>query len=262
MAEEQQPMTEIERLIDEVSRDLTCDYAIYYRPLGGEAVLRQNCERFLSASMIKVPILFAWAHLQRAGAVSLSETCNLDTERQVEGAGLSWMLHRRTLPYHDVLLLMIALSDNLCTNLVIQHVGLERLNRTFRELGLPDAALERKLFDYEARARGLHNWVSVGDCIRLFELRDALAPEETAWIEPMLMWNTDSGLWLRNIPRDTIDFYHKTGNIEGVLHDWGYTREADVFILTQNVRDEREVYKALDRLGPALLGVQTRGERN
>lgn len=246
-------MTEIEQLIADATAELACDYAIYYRPRGGPAILRRNCERFLSASMIKVPILFAWAHLQRLGIVSLTESCDLDAERQVQGAGLSWLLHQRDLPYHDVLLLMSALSDNLCTNLVIRRVGLEPLNQAFRELALPDAALERKLFDYEARSRGLDNWVSVADCIRLYELRDALTPAEAAWIEPMLLWNTDLGLWLRNIPRDTVEFYHKTGNIEGVLHDWGYTRQADVFILTQNVRDERQVYRALDRLGPILV---------
>ncbi len=244
---------ETEQLIEESVNALTCDYALYYRPQNGRAVLRRNCDRFLSASIIKVPILFAWAHLERAGAVSLRDACNLDAEAPVEGAGLSWLLHQRTLPFHDVLLLMTALSDNLCTNLVIRHVGLERLNAVFRELGLPDASLQRKLFDYEARARGLDNWVSAADCIRLYELRDALSPGERAWIEPMLLWNSDLGLWLRNVPRDTVEFYHKSGNVEHVLHDWGYTRHADAFLLTQNVRDEREVYRLLDLLGPALL---------
>jgi hypothetical protein len=55
------------------------------------------------------------------------------------------------------------------------------------------------------------------------------------------------------VPRDTVAFYHKTGNIEGVLHDWGYTEDADLFLLTQNVQDESDVYAVLDRLGPLLL---------
>jgi hypothetical protein len=69
----------------------------------------------------------------------------------------------------------------------------------------------------------------------------------------MLLWNTDLGLWLRNVPRDTVDLCHKTGNIPGVLHDWGYTKDADLFLLTQGVGDETIVYRLLDRLGPALL---------
>ena len=59
----------------------------------------------------------------------------------------------RRLPFADVLLLMIALSDNLCTNLVIRRIGIARLNRVFREeLGLLNGTrLERKLMDYAAR---------------------------------------------------------------------------------------------------------------
>ena len=46
---------------------------------------------------------------------------------------------------------------------------------------------------------------------------------------------------------------HKSGSIEGVLHDWGFTEQADLFLLTRNVRDESEVCRAPDVLGPILL---------
>ena len=101
--------------------------------------------------------------------------------------------------------------------------------------------------------RGLDNYVSAADCIQLYRLRDELTAAERAWIEPMLLANADLGLWLRGVERDTVDFYHKTGSIPGVLHDWGYTRDTDLFLLTQNVRDEGEVYDVLSRLGPKLL---------
>ena len=233
---------------------LTCDYAFYYRPRDGEPLLIKNRDMFLSASVIKVPILFAWAYLERSGRASRDEICELDLEPQVQGAGLSWLLQTRRLPFGDVLLLMIALSDNLCTNLVIRRIGMERLNAIFRgPLGLPDARIERRLFDYEARARGLDNYISAADCVQLYRLRDELTGAERAWIEPMLLANTDSGLWLRNIERDTVDFYHKTGSIADVLHDWGYTRDTELFLLTQNVLDEGEVYELMSRLGPKLL---------
>ncbi len=241
-------------LIRETLAGLTCDYALYYRPRGGEPLLLKNCDLFPAASIIKVPILFAWAYLERLGRVNRAEMCELDLEPQVQGAGLSWLLRTRRLPFHDVLLLMIALSDNLCTNLVIRRIGIERLNEIFRgPLGLKDTRVERKLMDYAARAAGKENWISARDCVHLFALRDALDATERAWVEPMLLACDDLGLWLRNIPRDTVAFYHKTGSIEGVLHDWGYTADADLFLLTQRVTDESAVYRALDRLGPALL---------
>ncbi len=244
-------------LAAEVRRELaalTCDYAFYYRSHDGEPLLLKNRDLFLSASLIKVPILFAWNYLERIGRANRDEMCELDLEPQVQGAGLSWLLQTRRLPFGDVLLLMIALSDNLCTNLVIRRIGIERLNAIFRgPLGLPDARLERKLFDYEARGLGLDNYISAADCIQLYGLRDALTAAERAWIEPMLLANTDLGLWLRSVERDTVAFYHKTGNIPGVLHDWGYTGDTDLFLLTQNVKDEGEVYDVLSRLGSKLL---------
>jgi beta-lactamase class A len=233
---------------------LTCDFAFYYRPRAGDPLLIKNRDLFLSASLIKVPILFAWAYLERIGRANRAEMCELDLEPPVQGAGLSWLLQTRRLPFADVLLLMAALSDNLCTNLVIRRIGIERLNAIFRgPLGLPDTRLERRLCDDEARARGLDNYVSTQDCIELFRLRDELTDAERAWIEPMLLACTDGGLWLRSVPRDTVTFHHKTGSVEGVLHDWGYTAAADLFILAQNVADEGEVYEVLSQLGPRLL---------
>lgn len=249
--------TELAMAVKRELAALTCDYAFYCRPREGKPLLLKNRELFLSASLIKVPILFAWAHLERTGRANRNEMCELDLEPQVQGAGLSWLLKTRRLPFGDVLLLMIALSDNLCTNLVIRRIGIERLNDVFRgPLGLPDARLERKLFDYEARGLGLDNYISAADCIQLYGLRDALTAAERAWIEPMLLANTDLGLWLRSVERDTVEFCHKTGNIPGVLHDWGYTGDTDLFLLTQNVKDEGEVYDALSRLGPRLLRPQ------
>ncbi|MGC8779979.1 MAG: serine hydrolase [Anaerolineae bacterium] len=248
-------MKELADLIRRETARLTCDYALYFRRRGQDPIFVHTADLFPSASLIKVPILFAWAHLERAGEVDRSEQCDLDAEPQVQGAGLSWLLRSRQLPYADVLLLMIALSDNLCTNLVIRRIGIERLNRVFREqLGLTNGTrLERRLMDYEARGRGLDNWISAADCIRLFAVLRDLRPTERAWIDPLFGACTDLGLWLRNVPRDTVQLYHKTGSIPGVLHDWGFTDKVELFMLTRHVQNEGEVYRALDTLGPALL---------
>jgi len=237
---------------------LTCRYAFYYCRRGGEPIAIRNCERFLSASIIKIPILYAWVHLERTGEVSRDEICDLDAEPPVEGAGLSWLLQARRLPFHDVLLFMIGLSDNLCTNLVIRRIGVERLNVVFRgPLGLQDTRLERKLMDYEARAAGRENWISARDAVQFYRLRDALTPEERGWVEPMFLVDPDVGLWLRQHARDTVRFWHKDGSIPGVLHDWGYTEELDLYLLTQDVANVSEVYGLLDRLGPRLLAAGT-----
>ena len=48
-----------------------------------------NANSFSSASLIKVPILLAWAELEQAGEINLDEVCELDAEPQVKGAGFA-----------------------------------------------------------------------------------------------------------------------------------------------------------------------------
>jgi beta-lactamase class A len=235
-------------------RQQNIQYAFYYAPKDGAAVFEANCQRFHSASIIKVPILLAWIELEHAGLVSRAELCDLDAEPQVQGAGFSWLLRARQIPYQDVLLMMIALSDNLCTNLVIRRAGLERLSRVIHEtLRLPNTELQRKLFDYEARSRGQENWIAPEDCIRFYQLVEALAPDDRAWVESMLAVNQDDALLKRNIPRDTVTFYHKTGSDSGLLHDWGYTGHCKLFLLTQQVTDEPAVAQIFGQLGELML---------
>ncbi len=237
---------------------LKCQYAFYFAPTGGEPIFQANHERFSSASLIKVPILLAWLYLERQGEVNRAELCDLDSEPQVQGAGFSWLLRARRLPYQDVLLMMIALSDNLCTNLVIHRAGLERLNQVFHDvLGLPGAELQRKLMDFAARSRGQDNWITPPDCIRLFELIDQLAPGERAWVDSLLGACQENIFFLRDVPVDTLvderTFHHKTGSIPGVLHDWGYNNRGRIFLLSQGVIDEVAVYRVFGELGQLLL---------
>ncbi len=234
---------------------LGCDYAFYCHPAGGNPVFEANCERFSSASIIKIPILLSWIHLERQGLVDRSELCDLDAEPQVQGAGFSWLLQGRRLPYQDLLLMMIALSDNLCTNLIIQRIGLARLQQTMREvLGLTGTQIQRKLMDYEAKARGLDNWVSASEAIHFYDLIRALPPAETTRVEAMLAVNQDEALFKRNLTRDTVEFFHKTGSIAGVLHDWGYTRSMELFLFTQKVPQEQPVFEVFGELGGLLAG--------
>jgi beta-lactamase class A len=232
---------------------LNTRYAFFFERAGQPPYRRANCDRFRSASIIKVPILLAWLHLERAGLVSREELCDLDAEEQVQGAGLSWLLQTRRLPYADILLLMIALSDNLCTNLVIRRCGLERLQQIFENtLRLPGTRLERKLMDYAARAHGLDNWITPADCERLFDCIIELPADERAFVEHMLAVNQDDILFKRSLPRDTLTFFHKTGSLNGLLHDWGYTHSCRIFLLTENVSSEPEAMEVFGEVGKEL----------
>jgi len=249
-------------------QELHCNYAFYLRRKEEKALLLANAERFPSASIIKVPILLAWLHLEHAGEVDRRELCSLDLELprlpgasieeefDHQGAGIAWLFAQRSLPFHDILLMMIGTSDNLCTNLVIRRIGVERLDAIFHEhLGLSEnTSLQRKLMDYAARQRGLDNWIGVHDMIHLYDVLASLRPEERTWVDTLLLANQDDTLLKRDFRRDTCFFYHKTGSIPHVLHDWGYTRDSQIFLLTHGFEDEGKVNSVFARLGQLMAG--------
>ena len=244
---------------DQIAQSLSAlniRYSLFYHRLDAEPIFLFNELRFKSASLIKVPILLSWLVLEHEGQVNRMEICNLDTEIQVHGAGFARQFTARKLPYADVLLMMIATSDNLCTNLVIDHIGLERLNQVFTgPLGLKQTVCQRRLMDYEARSRGLDNWVHAEEAIHFYDLIEQLAPADRTWVESLLAATTDNALLMRDLPRDQVKFFHKTGSMEGVLHDWGYTRECRVFLLTNEVKEEPPVFELFGELGRGLLPI-------
>jgi beta-lactamase class A len=107
--------------------------------------------------------------------------------------------------------------------------------------------------DYAARDRGLDNFIDAADCIVFFRLIEKLAPPQQSWVRSLLLANTDSALLMRSIPRDTLDFHHKTGSMTGVLHDWGFTDTCEIFLLTQNVTDGPAVFEVFGELGKQFL---------
>lgn len=229
-------------------------YALYFHPRGQLAQFYKNQDQFRSASLIKVPILLSWLWLEKEGVVDRNEICDLDAEPQIKGAGFAHKFAQRTLPYSDVLLMMIATSDNLCTNLILQRIGFERLNDVFQQgLGLQKTVCQRKLMDYEARNRGLDNWVNADECVRLYSLIQQLNSTDRCWVDSLLRSCTDGALLARNLPRDTVVFHHKSGSTDNTLNDWGYTSDCEVFLLTNDVQDEPPVFELFGYLGEHLL---------
>ena len=60
----------------------------------------------------------------------------------------------------DLTTLMIILSDNTAANLMIDRVGVDAVNRTMEERGVPGICLRRKFFQPQLAALGVTNTVT------------------------------------------------------------------------------------------------------
>jgi len=207
---------------------------------GGASAMFEAERALYPASMIKVPIAFALDEAQATGEVSLNDevivaeanmTCNDAPSPFVSGsaARLGALGHA-----------MLAASDNVATNVLIDVLGRERVGAVCARLGLRDTHVRRKLSgalplidDPQATGRNSH---PADDAARLLG-RLALDAGRT-WIRDALaaqVWNDKLS---RGFPPGDV-FAHKTGDTDDVSHDGG--------ILT--VRDGRRfvivVYTAL-----------------
>ena len=133
----------------------------YYRDLvSGETLGWHADEPFLAASVIKLPIFMYLAKLDAEGALSLSERVKVREADKVPICGaLPLFTDEPECDLRTLCNLMISLSDNTATNVLIERLGIEAYNRGFREMGLKKTVLQRKLFDATASAAGKENRV-------------------------------------------------------------------------------------------------------
>ncbi|MDQ3692255.1 MAG: class A beta-lactamase-related serine hydrolase [Chloroflexota bacterium] len=112
----------------------------------GEEIRVNADEETATASTIKVPILIALFRQVEAGTVALDDKLTYTAKSRVPGSGiLRDLLPGIVLSVENLAILMIIVSDNSATNLLIDLVGLERVNQTMAELGFPRTRLRRRL---------------------------------------------------------------------------------------------------------------------
>lgn len=140
-------------------------------PLTGRAWGWKAGERCPSASVIK--LLIAWEAFRQAeaGLVHLGETVSVRPEAVVGGTGvLGTLTPGISLTWLDMVALMLVVSDNTATNLLIDRLGFEAINATASSLGLTQTVLGRKMMDFAARAAGRENYMSAADAARLLAM--------------------------------------------------------------------------------------------
>ncbi len=101
---------------------------------------------FPSASVIKVPILIELYRRVEEDHLSLDHLLLMRKEDQVGGSGVLKDLTPGTeYSLRDLATLMITVSDNTATNLLIDYLGVDWVNSTIRRLGTQNTELIRKL---------------------------------------------------------------------------------------------------------------------
>ena len=212
--------------LEERLRALGGHTGVYIKDLvSGETWTHAPDDPIEAASVIKLAVMAEAFRQKEAGELSLEETHALEDWERLPSCGTLKNMHtgiRMTLM--DLVQLMIVVSDNAATNILIRRLGMEAINGTIASLGLRGTRLNRLLFDGEAAARGVINTVTARDMGTLLEgiYRGTLVSQEASrqMLEILLDQQLNAKLPFFLHPAD-IDVAHKTGEDDRLTHDVG-----------------------------------------
>lgn len=212
------------------------DYAVYLAfPQKSSEAFIHNSHKMRSASMIKVFIMAATMEKVKNGEVSLDEPLILEEFNMVDGAGiLVGEAPGTSFKLRDVMELMITYSDNTATNMIIDRIGGEEINKYAESHGYTDTFLGRKMMYHVALAGNGENYSSVRD-LGLFFMRlynnECVGELYDKIMIDILLKQTDTECFPAALPGKKIA--HKTGALDDVYDDGGiiYSKNGDAVLV-------------------------------
>jgi len=221
----------------------------------GDHFLLHEDEVFAQASSIKITVL-ANLYLQaQQGKLKLNDLYTVQSSDLVPDSdimnGLTPGVTRVTL--RDLATMMVAVSDNSATNVLIDRVGMDNVNAMLDSLDLKRTRLRRKMMDLEAARQGRENVSTPREMMTLLDALyhgKVLNKESTANFFKMLSTNKASFL-PRDLPPD-LKVANKPGELEAVRNDSGIVfvegRPYVICVMTAFLRNEREGEEAISKV--------------
>jgi beta-lactamase class A len=223
----------------------------------GKSFGLHSSEIFPAASVIKVPIMLAVLQAVQRGNLNLETRYVVQDDDRVTGSGVLFELSSGLNPtLRDLLHLMIVVSDNMATNLLIDVLGMDQINEFLEPYSQTRLIGKLQLPEHRRNAlqkQGLRNQTSPQDMAKmLLELAQGqlLNPELTRVALNMLERQQYKHMIARYLPWDGEEVAarvaSKSGEIQGTRNDVGLVWQGGasepyaIALLSKNVADIRE----------------------
>lgn len=215
--------------------------------VNGETLFSKNKDKiFQSASLIKLFILEALLEKVSQNKLSYDDKKNIDSLDKVPGFGVLKVLDNNlNVTIKDLATLMITLSDNTATNILINILGIDYIQNFIEKKGYYDTQLQRKMYDSIAKERGLDNFTSAQDTLKVLE--NLCGNEIALYMLKNQLCNSKIPLYFFR----KVEIAHKTGDLTNIEHDAGRiffkNNFVDLIILTEG--ENKEAVLLNNRLG-------------
>ncbi len=138
---------------------------------GGEGFEKDAGVVFPAASTIKLPIFLDLLKRSEEGRLDLARPVPIDPKTRVEGGGVleKWSEPYPVLSAEKLAVLMMDFSDNYATNVLIDLVGMDTVQRRLDAWGMKETLLRRRMMDLEAARAGRENVTTPREMAGLLE---------------------------------------------------------------------------------------------
>ena len=210
--------------------------SLYYKNLvTGVSFSHQPDLPLIAASVIKLPIMAEAFRQIRDGEITEDVKFIIEASHKMPSCGvLSYLNSGTEVTLVDLITLMIIVSDNTATNLLIDFLRPDSINETLRALGAAGSRLNRRLFEPELSRQGIQNYMTAGDMGRLLEKiyrEEAISPEASRKMLHILSCQQLNGKIPFYLHGRGIRVAHKTGEDDGITHDVGIVFAREPFVL-------------------------------
>ncbi|CDQ20671.1 serine hydrolase [Halobacillus karajensis] len=210
--------------IAKLAANVDAEVSIFIRYGDHSVRINEDCV-LPAASTIKIPILMEAFRQRDEEMIDFSERISISPKDRVGGDGvLSLLIESACMEFEDLLTLMIVVSDNTASNILMDELGISAINDLCQSLGCPSTKIRRLFMDFDAMQAGINNTTTASDMMRLITALDqgkiGGKSGATQMIEILQHQRYTSGL-PAYMTDSNIKFATKTGQLPGICHDLG-----------------------------------------
>jgi beta-lactamase class A len=249
----------------------------FYDLATGEQFFIEPDKSFHAASTMKVPVMMEVFRQAAAGKISLDDQIAVKNDFLSIADGSHYKLSAdsdsdrslydrvgRTASISELVHLMITVSSNLATNILIERVGPAQVMELMSQVGARDIRVLRGVEDGPAYERGLNNTTTARALMiilrRIAERRAVSKKGSDEMIKVMLDQKFNEGI-PAGVPAG-VRVAHKTGSITSINHDaaivYPPSRKPYVLVvLTRGLADEKRAHRLIAEISQAVYEAVT-----
>jgi beta-lactamase class A len=229
--------------------DLTDQRAFY---LNADAI-------YPTASTIKIAVLAElYRQNERGSGAKLGD---LYTVNAKDGVGTEGILQAMSagvsrITNHDLALLMVSLSDNSATNVLIDRVGMDNVNAWLAQVGLERTRLRRHMLDVKAAQEGRENTATPRELVTMLRaIHEGKVFGKATTEDFIKMLSTQKSSYIPRLLPVDLTIANKPGSLDAVRNDAGIVfvpgRPFAIAVMTTFARDELDAEQSIARIARA-----------